>query len=190
MDIPIGDAFTLPFSLETQLEKQIAADPRWLVGIAWGAPRPGHPEGQVMFHIRDVLNNIDQFFGGADDRSSLRLIAFIHDTFKYQAAHSKGEAPAQSHGCLARKFAERYISDPAILEVIELHDQAYKAWLLMTRHRDHEAAERRATELIGRLGGSIDLFMHFYLCDHRTGDKSALHYQWFETLVSAARRRV
>src|SRR5262249_29773161 len=118
MNIPTRNTSEFPFELETLLEKEIAADPQWLQGIRWGTPRPGHPEGQVMFHIRDVLNNIDQFFGGDDDRSRLRLIALIHDTFKYQIIGRAPGAPMQSHGYFARRFAERYINDQAVLEVI------------------------------------------------------------------------
>ena len=35
----------LPFQLETDLEKQICADPTWQQGAMWGEPRPGHTEG-------------------------------------------------------------------------------------------------------------------------------------------------
>jgi hypothetical protein len=187
MSIPTRSASELPFELQTDLEEQIAADPQWLQGITWGTPRPGHPEGEVMFHIREVLNNIDQFFGSASDRTSLRLIALIHDTFKYQVACTTHDTQMQSHGYVARKFAERYIQDLAVLEVVELHDEAYKASLLMNQHGDRAAAERRAGELFIRLGDTIDLFMHFYLCD-LTGDKSTTHYQWFQSIVSAMRR--
>ena len=172
----------LPFILETQLEWEIAADPAWLQGITWGTPRSGHPEGLVMFHIRDVLNNIDHFFGGSSDRPALRLIALTHDTFKYQVVRSE-LGSVQSHGYLARKFAEQYVSDFRILEVIELHDQAYKAYLFITQHGDHEAAEWHAKNLITRLGKNIDLFMHFYLCDVQTGNKSSIHYEWFKRVA-------
>jgi HD domain len=188
MTIPTRNTPEFPFELETLLEKEIAADPHWLQGITWGTPRPGHPEGKVMFHIRDVLNNIDQFFGAADDRSSLRLIALIHDTFKCQVIGREPGAHMQSHGYFARRFAERYINDQAILEVIELHDEAYKASLLIIWYRNPEAAEQRARELIIKLGNRIDLFMHFYFCDHLTGDKSTAHYQWFQSIVRAVRR--
>ncbi len=50
----------LPFELETDLEKQIAADPEWQEGIDWGKPRTGHLEGPVKYHIADVLANIDR----------------------------------------------------------------------------------------------------------------------------------
>ena len=51
----------LPFQLETDLERKIAADPEWQQGVLWGEPRPGHNEGQVMYHIADVLTNVDCF---------------------------------------------------------------------------------------------------------------------------------
>jgi len=174
-----GDALELPFGLETRLEKEITADPEWTEGVQWGMPRPGHPEGRVLLHIRDVLNNVDHFFGDSSDRVSLRLIALIHDTFKYQAARSALGAPRKSHEYWARRFAERYINDRGVLQVIEFHDEAYKA----SRHADREAAERRAEELIEQLGDHLDLFLHFYLCDSRTGDKSTSHYEWFKRVV-------
>ncbi len=183
MRLPVNNGPELPLTLETQLERNIAADPAWLAGIGWGKPRSGHPEGKVIYHIRDVLNNIDFFFGRASGRSSLRQIALIHDTFKYQAAQAKSGTPESSHGYLARQFAERYINDRGILQVIEFHDEAYKASLLMTRHANRDAAEKRAIELIARLGHNLDLFMRFYLCDNRTGNKSTAHYEWFEELT-------
>jgi hypothetical protein len=178
----------LPFALETRLERAIAADPAWRAGIAWGSPRPGHPEGQVLFHIRDVLANIDRFFDKAADRPRLRLIALLHDTFKYQAVAAAHQLPRPAHGLLARAFAEQYIGDTGVLEVIELHDEAYKIWRLLDKRQDAQSANHRASELIARLGQHLDLFMCFYFCDQRTGDKSIAHYQWFESIVAAWRR--
>jgi hypothetical protein len=177
------ETLELPFELETPLERRLAADLEWQAGIAWGKPRPGHPEGKVMFHIRDVLNNVDHFFGSSDDRSSLRLIALIHDTFKYKTAHWQPGTPKRSHSLWARVFAEKYIADPGILQVIEFHDEAYKVFLLMTRQAYQEAANGRAKDLIIQLGESLDLFLKFYRCDNQTGDKSADHYEWFKGLV-------
>lgn len=171
------------FELETQLEWDIASDPLWLAGTAWGQPRSGHPEGKVLYHIAEVLGNIDRFFEHAGDRPKLRLIALIHDSFKYQATASKNQGCAQSHGYLARQFAERYINDAGILTVIELHDKVYKAWRLMDQHGDRVAAEQHTDELIAQLGQYLDLFMRFYLCDSRTGDKSTTHYKWFRGWV-------
>ncbi len=132
-----------------------------------------------------MLNNIDRFFGNSDDRPRLRLIALIHDTFKYQAVRSSSAAPRKSHAYRARKFAERYIDDLGILQVIELHDEAYKASLWMSQHANDEAAEKSAEDLITQLGDNIELFLRFYLCDSRTGDKSTSHYKWFKGIVEA-----
>jgi hypothetical protein len=172
----------LLFNLETHLEQKIAADVEWQAGLEWGQPRPGHPEGQAKFHIRDVLQNIDYCWTNSDNRARLRLITLIHDTFKYKRAQIKPGTSKQSHGYWARQFAERYLDDEAVLEVIALHDEAYKAFRSLLRSGP-EAAERQAKELITRLGPHLDLFMQFYLCDHRTGDKSTGHYEWFKELV-------
>jgi hypothetical protein len=84
---------------------------------------------------------------------------------------------------MAREFAERYINESGVLDVVELHDEAYKAHRLMTQQEDQEAAERRASKLIGQLGDNLGLFLRFYLCDNQVGGKSAAHYLWFRGLV-------
>jgi hypothetical protein len=183
MNTPSKTISELPFNLETPLERQVAADADWQVGLEWGKPRAGHPEGRVVLHIREVLANVDRYFQRSEDRPGLRLIALIHDTFKYKAAEVETGAAKKSHGYWAREFAERYLSQTAILEVIELHDEAYKAHVLMTRDGAHEAAEKRALELIHLLGANIDLFLRFYWCDCLTGNKSTEHYEWFKALA-------
>ena len=45
----------LPFQRETALEERICADAAWQRGACVGEPRPGHREGQVMYHIAEVL---------------------------------------------------------------------------------------------------------------------------------------
>jgi hypothetical protein len=130
-----------------------------------------------------VLQNIDQFFGSDVYRSRLRLIALIHDTFKYQAATWQKRGHRHHHGYLARKFAARYINDEGTLQVIEWHDDAYKAWVLWAQHGDRQAAEKQAASLIARLEGNLGLFIRFYLCDSRITGKSTRHYTWFKEFV-------
>jgi len=166
---------TLPFMAETALERAIVRDPDWRQGVRWGRPRPGHPEGSVLAHIAEVLRNVDTFYGDSPLRPTLRLIALIHDSFKRHQALSDG----LPHGFLARCFAQRYLSDQGALEVIELHDDAFKAWRL-AEAGDCGAARQRADALIARLGPHLNLFMAFYRCDSLTGDKTEAHYRWFE----------
>lgn len=139
----------------------------------------------MILHIRDVLQNIDRFYGHSLDRQNLRLIALIHDTFKYQAAETAPGAAPISHGAAARAFAERYLQDFAVLEVLELHDEAYKAWRLLARHGNRAAAERQAGALITRLGPNLGLFLRFYRCDNHTGDKTIAAYAWFRRLAES-----
>lgn len=180
---PDFDPTQLPFDLETALEHQIAADPAWRFGIHWGQPRPGHPEGQVVFHIRDVLQNIDTFYGRHQDRSRLRLIALVHDTFKYKKAETPVGEKIRPHGFWAREFTEHYLLDQGVLAVIEQHDDAYKAYRLLDRDPNDETAVSNAQMLIARLGTHLDLYLHFYYCDNRTGDKSVQSYEWFLAVV-------
>ena len=49
----------LPFTIETELEARICADAAWKKGAVWGNPRPGHSEGIVMYHIAEVLANVE-----------------------------------------------------------------------------------------------------------------------------------
>lgn len=164
---------------ETQLEQVITSDPEWLAGVMWGEPRLGHPEGKVLFHIQDVLNNVSRFYSKNKDRAHLRLCALTHDSFKGPA-----RIQGKSHGRLAREFAERYICDPQLLIVIEWHDEPYKAWKLLQQGRTAEA-EGRARILIAHLRetGCEDMFTHFYRCDNLTEGKSTEHYHWFTKLL-------
>jgi hypothetical protein len=164
---------------ETQLEQAIISDPEWLAGVMRGEPRPGHPEGKVLFHIQDVLNNINRHYGNDEDRACLRLAALVHDSFKGLA-----RAQGRPHGRLAREFAERYIRDPQLLIVVEWHDEPYKAWKLLQQGRTAEV-ERRAGTLIAhlRMANCESMFMKFYRCDNLTEGKSTEHYDWFNGLL-------
>ena len=164
---------------ETELERRILADPDWQEGAAWGKPRRGHPEGTVAAHVEEVLENVDRLAVDAEDRARLRLIAIVHDNFKHRVNHLLPFGGRNDHAALARKFAERYIDDEGVLEVIELHDEAYRAW----RRRD----EHRAHRLIDRLGPHLGLFRRFHRCDNETGDKTADDRVWFDRLYEERR---
>jgi hypothetical protein len=168
---------------ETDLEARIIGDPEWVDGAAWGAARPGHPEGSVVLHIVDVLANIESIALGADDRARLRLVALTHDTFKYQVDPARPRTGDNHHAVLARKFAARYITDDEILEVIELHDEAYNAWVNGERGGRWDAAEERAQRLLDRLGPGTPLYLRFYRADNATGSKDQASLAWFARLV-------
>ena len=173
---------------ETALERRVCADPAWATGCLWGAPRSGHPEGTVALHIRDVLANIDRIAPRPDpDRGRLRFIALVHDSSKGDVDRSRPKIGENHHAMRARRFAERHTRDAAVLDVVELHDDAYIAWRTGTRTGDWPAATAQAQELIRRLGSNLDLFMRFYRADNEVEGKSSEHRRWFAELTGRCR---
>lgn len=172
---------------ETPLEHAICADPAWRAGVEWGEPRSGHPEGTVIAHVCDVLANVDRVAAGAADRERLRLAAFVHDAFKRDVDRSRPKTGENHHAMRARRFAERFVSDLELLDVIELHDDAYLAWRHGRRGGDWVEAERRARALLDRLGEHHGLFMRFYRADNETAGKTDEHRHWFAGLHEGLR---
>jgi len=172
----------LPFSLESGLERRIARDPVWLEGVEWGRPRHGHPEGAVKGHIAAVLDNVDGFYQDSPWRKQLRLIALIHDTFKHEVDMDRPRTGENHHAVRARRFAEQYVDDPAVLDVIELHDEAFNAWQLGSRDGKWDKAEARAGRLVERLGDTLTLYLNFYRCDNTTEGKEPDCLEWFRKL--------
>jgi hypothetical protein len=167
---------------ETDLERRILADPQWVEGAEYEARMSGHPEPRVGDHVKEVLENIDRFCDGSADRERLRVIALVHDTFKHRV---RWWIPWRSdHAKLARRFAARHVSDPVLLDVIELHDEGFRAWRHGERTGDWPGAEARAKRLIARLGDELGLFVDFYRCDNATGDKAPDDRRWFEAIAA------
>ena len=165
------------------LERQIVNDPEFIEGAFYGKPRKGHPEGIVINHIGDVLKNISMLVLEPDVRERLRLIAIIHDTFKFKVDRSKKKIGNNHHSRIAKQFATKYITDPVVLQIIELHDDAYTAWLHFTsddpdKHK-HSRGSNEAVELIRKLGDNLSLYYLFYTCDNNTGDKTNDPLFWF-----------
>ena len=169
---------------ETELEERIVRDPRWVAGASWGMPRPGHPEGEVALHIVEVLGNLDRQRLPACDRVKLRLVALVHDTFKREVDRTSPRTGDNHHAVIARRFVERFTSDLDVLEVTELHDDAYNAWSAGNRSGDWTSAMARAHRLIERLGPRLSLYLSFYRADNATGDKLTTPFQWFESLAT------
>jgi hypothetical protein len=170
---------------ENGIESAIITNVEFIEGVNWGKVRPGHPESQVIYHIQQVLDNVNKFYGKDDDRSNLRLIAILHDSFKYKVDHTQQKVGENHHGMIARRFAEKYVNDYGLCKIIELHDEAYNAWQKGSRRGDWYGAVTRANNLISGLmiEGRLDLYLKFYRCDNATGDKSRDNYEWFENLI-------
>jgi len=163
--------------LENKYEKEVFQDPEFQEGLRHGKPRKGHPEGEVIHHIHEVLDNVDKFYKYSPLRENLRYIALIHDTFKYKVDRSKPKEGENHHGMIARRFSEKFCNESGIDEdIIELHDEAYNIWRKFDQGKNYQS---RLDSLFSRIGEDIDLYSMFYRCDNATGDKDQQCFIWF-----------
>jgi hypothetical protein len=170
---------------ETETEHRICADPIWRRGASWGEPRAGHHEGSVGAHIAQVLANIDRRGAAGERRRKLRLIALVHDTLKFEVDRSgarRGDL-ANHHARRARDFAARHLADEDVLDVVELHDDAYRAWRGGRRTGRWDEAAEAARELLDRLGDRLDLYLDFYRADNDSPSKAREPLHWFERIA-------
>ncbi|MEM7106275.1 MAG: hypothetical protein AAF502_24310 [Bacteroidota bacterium] len=169
---------------ENDLEHSIISEKSWREGALWGKPRWGHPEGKIIYHVREVLDNIDRLKVDKKRRLDLRLIAITHDNFKHLEDQSRPRNWDLHHAVYARKFAEKFIIDTQVLDVIELHDEAFYAWRLSHPFQMPDQGYLKLEKLLSRLNGNLDLFYQFFKCDTSTGDKIQTPVTWFEEIVN------
>ncbi len=168
---------------ETEQERAFLNDPYFTDGCMWGVPRFGHPEGAVYRHIQEVLQNIDRYDIPPETRRKLRVIAFVHDAFKYIEDKSTPRDWSRHHAMYARKFLERYTDDQELLDITELHDEAYYIWRIWHLYKEPEKAKKRLHRLLSRLGDSLQLYYLFFKADTLTGDKNLAPLKWFESTI-------
>src|SRR3954469_6535922 len=96
------------FEPETELERRLVDDPALAAGLAWGEPRPGHPEGAVGAHVADLMQAIEDDGETGEGRRELRFIALVHDAFKTRVHGWLPKPGATHHAPRARHFAERF----------------------------------------------------------------------------------
>ena len=164
------------FEPETELERRVTSDPELLEGLAWGEPRAGHPEGSVAAHVADLLETLASWDEPADRRAQLRFVALVHDAFKRDVIERLPKAGPNHHAARARRFAERYTDDPAVLSTIQHHDRPYALWRKMRRKGslDEKGFERMLDDL-----ADLDLFVRFVELDGSTEGKSRDPVHWF-----------
>jgi hypothetical protein len=163
------------FEPETDLERRLAADPALLRGLAWGEPRAGHPEGPVGTHVGDLLGQLDTWNEPEERRRQLRFIALVHDSFK---AHVRDRLPRvgeNHHAKRARRFAQTFTNDQAILSTIELHDRPYALWRKM--QRKGKLDELGFARMMRRVPDP-ELFLRFVELDGSTEGKRPEPIEW------------
>lgn len=173
---------------ENALERALLSKPEFVEGLFWGEPRFGHPEGKVVFHVREVLDNIDKVSGlSPSDRLRLRMAALVHDTFKYAEDRSRPRAWSRHHAFLARQFLSQFTDDLVLLELVETHDDAFYAWLGSRSRYAVQMGNHPVKTLDGlleRVGEFLQVYYVFFKCDTLTGDKTLAPLRWFESQVT------
>ena len=175
-----------------ELELRITSDPAWREGANWGFPRRGHPEGKVIFHVDEVLGNVGKLAPviSPENLLRLRLVAIIHDTFKHKVDRSQPIAGENDHAMIARRFAERFLHDPELLDLIQHHDAVYRIWRRTKRKRDWNEGAKKLRALFDQIHCPVQLYYWFYLCDNNTGDKGQDPVRWFEEVFKDELERV
>ncbi|MGB3801399.1 MAG: hypothetical protein WA952_16395 [Lewinella sp.] len=165
---------------ETELEARFLEDEEFRRGLTWGLPRYGHPEGTIWAHIQEVNENIDALPVDAETRRKLRTICWVHDTFKHVEHRGNPRDWSKHHSVYARNYLAHFVDDPLLLNVVELHDEAYYCWRLAHLYNDYHESERRMADLRERVGKYWQLYYLFFKCDTSTGDKNPAPLIWFE----------
>jgi hypothetical protein len=181
MEISIEDILK-KLNPENELETKIITNENFIIGCNYGEPRKGHPEGKVIYHILEVLRNVEKY-SLPNNKDDLRLIGLIHDTFKFKVDRSKPKYGENHHGMLARRFAEGFNLNKGVLDIIELHDEAYLSWYSGNKTQNWNIAKERAQRLIQRLNNNLELYLTFYKCDNETGNKERENFNWFKGLI-------
>jgi hypothetical protein len=164
------------FEPESELEREVAGRPELLQGLAWGEPRTGHPEGSVGAHVAHLLDSIDASGETGERRALLRLIALLHDSFKYRVRPRLPKAGENHHATRARRFAEQFTDDERLLSTIELHDRPYALWRKLQRKGSLD--ERGFSRMLERIEDP-ELFMRFVELDGSTEGKRPEPIEWF-----------
>lgn len=172
---------------ETELEQLFFKDARFRAGLLWGKPRFGHPEGKVLYHIREVLDNVEKVYAKLPlhqrdlVRQQLRLITFVHDTFKNEEQQILlATKKRKHHALIAKEFLANYTNSQVLLDIIELHDDAFYVWRDLYVYDRKERATARLANLYQKVGNNMQLYYLFFKCDTQTGDKVQAPVEWFE----------
>ena len=169
---------------ESDLERKLLASTEFQEGMEWGKPRFGHPEGKVLYHVREVLDNVDKATKCPDTRERLRLVALVHDTFKYQEAQYQVPRPWEhNHARLAKQFMKDKTNDQNLLDLIEYHDEAYFVWRNLFLEQYQARGKERLQHFKARFEGRLQEYYLFFKCDTRTGDKNQAPLVWFESAM-------
>ena len=169
--------------------ESIQSDPGYQANLEWGKPRSGHPEGSIQKHIEELEGNLERLRPhlSGEEIGKLRVLIHTHDTFKPDAKSGVAIKDPRSHASLARQFLSKYVSDSALLNVVQFHDEPFALWKKHRYGGDYTDRLRRLLDLTE----DWDLFLAFLIVDGCTAGKSTEPMEWFfEQIVDRVESRV
>jgi len=122
-----------------------------------------------------LLEALDRSGERGERRELLRLVALVHDSFKYQVRERLPRVGENHHAMRARRFAERFIDDERVLAIVELHDRPYALWRKLQRRGKLD--ERGFRRMLRRIPDP-DLFLRFIELDGSTEGKRPEPIAW------------
>jgi hypothetical protein len=168
-----------------EILEKIKADPRYVEGIKYGMPRPGHAEGTIANHLADLEKNLEKLrpFVSDDDYWKLQVLIHTHDTFKGWAIPNSPITDPNSHASLAKKFLSEFTDDVDLLKMVQFHDEGlalYLQWCALDDNRKprHKYSRTRFVERILPID-DIELFLMFTIIDGYTPSKDHAKIRWF-----------
>ena len=157
----------------------VLRDPRYQRNILWGMVRPGHPEGTIAAHIRELETLLDNADFDEPKRSKLRVLIHVHDTFKGEAARRVPISDPRSHASLSAKFLAEFTDDASLVAIVQHHDVPFSLY----RKSLHGAPQSDNLHKLKRDVLDFSLFCDFLALDAATSGKGREPQAWFEASI-------
>jgi hypothetical protein len=166
---------------------KIMSDERYVEGVKYGRPRPGHDEGTIAAHIEDLEQNllrVNTKISG-EEFWKLAILVHVHDTFKGSAVKDSPIMDPKSHASLAREFLKEFLDDSDLLDMVQFHDEN-RALYMQVEDRGKYSQKRLLERVVERIK-DIDLYLIFTIIDGYTPSKEHKMLRWFVDQVNLHR---
>lgn len=176
--------------INKEMLQQITSHPKYKKNIQYGKPRPGHAEGTVEAHIKELEQNLTDmldvdYVGVAltiTYCSKLQILIHVHDSFKAESGRNLAIEDPNSHSSLAREFLSYYTNDPDMLNIVQYHDLGYAVYRGFKDSKRHKINYKRLDEGLEKIKDK-DLYLLFCIIDGCTKSKGCEMITWFVNYV-------
>jgi hypothetical protein len=157
---------------------QVKNDPNYEKRIEYGEPRDGHPEGSIKKHIEQLERNLYYFKDviSEEKQDKIRFLIHVHDTFKADSEKDVEIENSKSHSSIARKYAEKFISEESVLQIIQFHDFNYYIWKKYNKYGFYD--REKLKDILEKIE-DIELLLLFTIIDGTVKGKDLAKLKWF-----------